>query len=50
MRLVIEASADRRRENLPTASEVAGVLLYEFDSASSRDILLTVRNPTRDGP
>lgn len=51
MRLIMETGADRRRENLPTSNEVAGILSDEFDGASSRDIVLAVRNPRgRDHP
>jgi hypothetical protein len=50
MRLVMESGADRRRENLPTANEVAVVLLDEFTDGSRRDILLAVRHPARNRP
>jgi hypothetical protein len=50
MRLVLELGADRRRENLPTCNEVTGIIPYEFEEPSSRDILLTFRNTTGNGP
>jgi hypothetical protein len=34
MRLVLQTGADRRRENLPLAAKVAGVLLDEFADES----------------
>lgn len=50
MRLVLQSGADRRRENLPTTSEVAGILPDEFADESRRDILLAVREPGRNRP
>jgi hypothetical protein len=50
MRLVLQTGADRRRENLPLAAEVAGVLPDEFADESRRDVLLAVREPGRNGP
>ena len=49
MRLVMESGADQRRENLPISNEVAVVLLDEFTDGSRRDIVLTYRNPGRNG-
>ena len=43
MHLVMEIGADRRRENLPTADEVAVIILYEAEVASHRDIVLAER-------
>jgi hypothetical protein len=43
MKLIIESGADRRRENLPTALELAGLIPDEFSDASRRDIVLAVR-------
>jgi hypothetical protein len=50
MRLILQSGADRRRENLPTATELAGILPDEFTDESRRDILLAVREPGRTGP
>lgn len=50
MRLVMQTGADRRRENLPMATELAGILPDEFTDESSRDVLLAVREPGRNGP
>lgn len=50
MRLILQSGADRRRENLPTATELAGILPDEFTDESRRDILLAVREPGRNDP
>jgi hypothetical protein len=50
MRLVMEAGADRRRENLPTSDEVAVILPDEFTAESRRDIVLAVRDPAQNQP
>lgn len=50
MRLVMEAGADQRRENLPTSDEVAVILPDEFSGGSRRDIVLAVRNPSGNQP
>jgi hypothetical protein len=47
MRLIVEAGADCCRKNLPTTNEVAVIIPYEFDDASSWDILLAVCDPAR---
>jgi hypothetical protein len=44
IRLVIQTSADRQRENLPTSNEVAVILSDEFEGALKRDIILACRN------
>ena len=49
MRLVLQSGADRRRENLPTSTEIAGILPDEFTGESRRDVLLAVREPGRNG-
>ena len=49
MRLVLQLGADRRRENLPTATELAGILPDEFTEDSRRDIILAVRETHRRG-
>ena len=43
MRLVMEAGADRRRENLPTSNEVAAIIIDEYGDPCERDIVLTER-------
>jgi hypothetical protein len=45
MRLIIEKGADRRRENLPTANEVAVLILNEIETTGPRDLVLAVRQP-----
>jgi hypothetical protein len=45
MRLIVESSTDRRRENLLTATEVAVIIPDEYLDASRQDILLAVRDP-----
>ena len=40
MRLILEAGADRRRENLPTSNEVAVIIPDEYGDASFRNIIL----------
>jgi hypothetical protein len=49
MHLVLQSGADRRRENLPTSTELAGILPDEFTDESRRDVLLAVREPGRNG-
>jgi hypothetical protein len=48
MRLVLQSGADRRRENLPASTELAGILPDEFTDESRRDVLLAVREPSRN--
>ena len=43
LRLILEAGADRRRENLPTSDEVAVIIPDEYSDASFRDIVLAER-------
>jgi hypothetical protein len=43
LRLVIETGADKRRENLPTATEVAVVIEDDYEDWASRDIVLARR-------
>jgi hypothetical protein len=50
MRLVVEAGADRRRENLPTGDEVTAIIPDEYTAASRRDLVLTVREGGQDRP
>jgi hypothetical protein len=45
LRLVVQSGADRRRENLLTATELAGIIPDEFEDASRRDLILAVREP-----
>jgi hypothetical protein len=46
MRLIMETGADRRRENLPTANEVALVIPDEFENGSRCDIVVALCNPS----
>ena len=50
MRLILEAGADRRRENLPTSNEVAVIIPDEYGDASFRDIVLAERRAPTDQP
>lgn len=50
MRLVIESRADRRRENLLTGNELTVVIPNEFSKQSRRDIILAVRDSSRNRP
>jgi hypothetical protein len=50
LRLVMEAGADRRRENLPTSDEVTAIIPDEFTDASRRDLVLAVREAGQDRP
>ena len=43
LRLIVARGADRRRENLPTANEVAMILPEEYGSEGFRDIVLARR-------
>ena len=43
LRLIMEYGADRRRENLPTALEVAAIIPEEDEEISYRDIIVTYR-------
>ncbi len=47
MRLVLQSGADYHRENLPTSTELAGILPDEFTDESQWDVLLAVREPGR---
>jgi hypothetical protein len=42
MRLILELSANRRRENLLTSNEVIALILDEYINASRRNLVLTV--------
>ena len=50
MRLILEAGADRRRENLPTSNEVAVIIPDEYGDASFRDIVLADRCAPNEQP
>jgi hypothetical protein len=50
MRLIIELSADYRRENLLTSNKVIAIILDEYINASRRDLVLTVREAGRERP
>jgi hypothetical protein len=49
LQLIMEKGADRRRENLPVADEIALLIPGEEDKPDSREIILTAR-PARDTP
>lgn len=50
MRLLLEKGADCRRNNLPTADEIAIIIPDEYDRASFRDIVLACRQSENDAP
>ena len=50
MQLILEAGADRRRENLPTSDEVAVIIPDEYGDASFRDIVLAERYAPNEQP
>ena len=50
MQLVVEAGADRRRENLPISNEVTAIIPDEFTGSSRRDLVLAVREAGQDRP
>jgi len=43
MRLILEASANRRHKNLLISNKVAVIILNKYSNASFRDIVLTER-------
>ena len=43
MRLILKKGADKRRENLPTADEVAVIIPDESGDAGPRDVVLSIR-------
>jgi hypothetical protein len=47
LQLIMEKGANRRRENLPVADEIALLILSEEDKLGSREVILTAR-PARD--
>jgi hypothetical protein len=49
LQLIIEKKADRRRENLPVADEIALLIPGEKDKSGNRKVILTARL-TRDIP
>lgn len=49
MKLVMETGADKRRENLPTSSEMAVIIPDEYGEPCFRDIVLATRNTDTDG-
>jgi ribosomal 50S subunit-associated protein YjgA (DUF615 family) len=50
MRLIIESSANRRRENLLTSNEVIAIILDKYTDASRRDLVLIIREASRERP
>lgn len=49
MRLIVEKGADRRRENLPTADEVAAIIPSEWEDGGKRDVVLAHRTNNGTG-
>ena len=49
MTLIVERGADKRRENLRTADDVAILCPDELDTPGARDLILAVRDPEGDG-
>jgi hypothetical protein len=50
MRLIIKSSANCRRENLLTSNKVTAIILDKYTDASRRDLVLTVREASRERP
>jgi hypothetical protein len=50
MRLIIELSANRYRENPLTSNKVTAIILNEYINASCRDLVLTVYEASRKRP
>jgi hypothetical protein len=50
MRLILESGANCRRENLLTSNKVIAFILNEYINASRRDLVLTVREASRERP
>jgi hypothetical protein len=48
MRLIIELGANRYYKNLLTSNEVIAIILNEYINASRRDLILTVREASRE--
>jgi hypothetical protein len=49
LQLIMKKEADKRRENLPVADEIALLILDEKDKPGSREVILIAR-PARDTP
>jgi hypothetical protein len=50
MRLILESGANCRRENLLTSNKVIAFILNEYINASRRDLVLIVREASRERP
>jgi hypothetical protein len=50
MRLIIKLSANRRCENLLTSNKVIAIILDKYINASCRDLILIVREVSRERP
>jgi hypothetical protein len=50
MRLILESGANCRRENLLTSNKGIAFILNEYINASRRDLVLTVREASRERP
>ena len=46
MQLILEKGADKRRENLPTVMELAGLLPLEYGEPCFRDVVIGFRDDT----
>ena len=46
MQLILEKGADKRRENLPTTMELAGLLPLEYGEPCFRDVVIALRDDT----
>jgi hypothetical protein len=50
MRLILESGANRRYKNLLTSNKVIALILNEYINASRRDLVLIVREASRERP
>ena len=46
MQLILEKGTDKRRENLPTAMELPGLLPREYGEPYFRDVVIALRDDT----
>jgi hypothetical protein len=50
MRLILESGANRRYKNLLTSNKVIALILDEYINVSRRDLMLIVREASRERP
>jgi hypothetical protein len=50
MRLILESGANRRRENLLTSNKVIALILNKYTNISRRDLVLIIREASRERP